>query len=715
VSEATEQESPGQETSRPADSPAPEKARDSPAPDKTPPKVNALDPEAEGVAGENAEGEGGQSESRGHEGQVVTPTVLAKNIFTDSYIRIEGDFIVGDDVRLSMPVADVTRSVTVARETFVEPGSFQALKDALANPSVVLLVGAACGKRTAAGVALQLTGHEPILQLPSDMAVRNLVDGVTSICKKSPAAGIVIESVDSRTLATLAGFEMHRLEEVLAGGAALILTTQSADGIPQDMDGVVRLDCSAPSLERVIERSTAAPEAQKTVLAALALLDDHVLSPADALTLLGRACESDKSPGQLAQEFDGSATDGALDQWLSKERTADHVASLAAGAALEGAPIVDVDLAAQSLSETFASDFDEPTEGVKTFRVADRGWPKDMIAVAQSTIGTHFGQQMIEVATVCPPHTRERIIDYLWRRLGHDFRAPFVEWLRDLASDQDAQVRLGAGVTAGVLFVTDPVIAERELIKPWALDKRFSRRLCAAIALGAPVALGADPAGARALTKRWSDSPDLSLRHVAVLAYGGLLGAWDPESAAPTHLWRIAIETAELARAANISLASLTAAGGSAARVRATVIGLLSAQMELERVPRRVYELLPIVLRQLTAPGEVPRDSLTALLADEQESFQAFATLIATAFSAPRGFESARAALEVLLRALADGRLERRTAFKVIAQVRQAAREEGELDVLDAQLERVLWANARQKLPIADAARFVLNEFFPSS
>ena len=111
----------------------------------------------------------------------------------------------------------------------------------------------------------------------------------------------------------------------------------------------------------------------------------------------------------------------------------------------------------------------------------------------------------------------------------------------------------------------------------------------------------------------------------------------------------------------------------------------------------------------------MPRNSLMALLADEKDSFHALTTLIAKAFSAPRGVESARAALEALLRALADGRLERRAAFKIITQVRKAAREEGELDVLDAQLKRVLWANARRQLPVADAARFVLNEFFPSS
>lgn len=710
MSNPTEQESP---------SPAPSPPADNPTAKERPPKASTLDGEAEGTAGDKEDeepGELGGSESRGHDDRVVTRTVQAKNSFIDSYIRVEGDFIIGEDARgrVSVPVADVTRSVMSARKTFVEPGYFSALKQALAKPNVVILAGAACGKWTAAGVALQATGHEPILQLPSDMAVRNLVDGVKSICERSPAAGIVVESVDSKTLTTLAGFEMHRLAEALAGGTALILTTRAVDDLKRyDVDGVLLFECSSPNLEQVIERAAATPEARRTAIAALALLHDHALSPSDVLALLERAAESDPSPEQLAEAFDGQSTDVALDEWLNSERTAEHVASLAAGAALEGAPIVDVDLAAKRLSELFAAGFDEGKDGVKTFKLADRGWPKDMIAITHTTVATHFGRHPVEVVRVSPPHTRERVVEYLWRRLGQDFRGPFAEWLSDLAGDQSPEIRLGAAVTAGVLFVVDPVIAERELIEAWALDKRFSHRLCAAVALGAPVAIGADPASARALTTRWSNSPDLRLRHVAVLAYGGLLGAWDPGSAAATHLWRIATETPELARAANISLASLMAAGGAATRVRATVTRLLSAQAGIERVPRRVYELLPLILKHLTVAGDLPSDSLSALL-DEEDSFHALATLIAKAFSTPSGVESARGALEILLHAMADGRVDQRAAFKIITEVRNAAAP-GDGAAVDAQLERVLWAGARLPLPIADAARLVLAEFFPSS
>lgn len=712
MSGAAEPESADREQSPPA--------RGSEEGEATPEAADALNEEAEGLADEDedgAEGGLGESEGRGHGGRVVTKTVQARNSFSDSNIRVEGDFIIGDGARLAVPVADVTRSVKIARDTFVEPGYFPQLIEALTEPKVILLTGAACGKRTTAGVALERTNHDPILELPSDMAARGLVDGIKKVCKRSPDAGIVVESVDSKTLSTLTGFELHRLDKILSDGAAVVLTTRSLKGVPQDMDGVNALECESPSLTQVLERATGSSEARDAAIAALGLLSDRVLSPNDALTLLEHARAADQSPEQLAQAFDGQATDVALDQWLSTDRTAEHLASLAAAAALDGAPSVDVDLAAETLSDMFAPEGEETVEGVKTFGVADRGWPEGIFALTQTSVSTHFGYQEVEVVEACAPHNRARIVAYLWQRLGVDFRRPFAQWLRDLAGHQSSEIRLGAAVTAGVLFAVDPVIAERELIRPWALDKRFSRRLCAAIALGAPVAIGADPAGARALAKGWSNSPDLRLQHVAVLAYGGLLGAWDPGSAAATHLWRIATETPELARAARISLASLTAAGGSAARVRATVLGMLSAQAEIERAPRHVYVLLPLVLRHLTARGDTPRDSLMALLnaPQERESLRTLSKLIANAFSAPSGYESARATLEVLLQAMADGRIEQTAVFRIVAELRQAGREGSEIEVLDAQLERTLWANARKRAPTADAARSVLNEFFPSS
>jgi hypothetical protein len=656
------------------------------------------------------------SEARGHDGATVARSIRAKNAAVNSNIRIE-TYIAGDRERLAVQALDLSDQFEIANDTYVAPDWLPQLSQALVENKVIVLVGAACGKWTTAGVALSRANNLPVVQMPSDIAIRGLVEAIEDVCKRSPKAGILLEEVDSETLVRLASFDMRRLRSVILGGARIVLTVKSLQGIPEKLDGVTSIQCSSPPLGRVIEKAAGAQDAKNRAIEALGRLAGHQLSPGHALDLLHDADESQRSPDELAQMFDSKATDAVLEQWLSTDRSARQVASLVAAATLAGVPIVDVDLVSETLSGIFSSDLEEPSEGIKVFRVADRGWPDGMVDVTRKVAGTHFGYQDIEIVTICPPHTRSRIIEHLWRRLGSDFRQPFVVWMGGLADHSTAGIRLGAAFTAGILFTIDPVIAERDLIRPWALDERFTHRLCAAVALGVPVVTGTDPAAARALTKAWSTSPDARLQHVAVLAYGGPLGAWDPVSAAPTHLWRIAAETPQLARSANVSLASLMAAGASAARIRAAVLGTLSAQADIERVPRRVYALMPLIMRHLTAAGQPPRESLKELIESPQETdtFSMFGTLLAAAFIAPPGYDYAQNALDVLLRGVADGRVEQTSAFTILTQVRGAARDAQKQRALDARLKRALWASVRARSASAGPARTAIDTFFPAS
>jgi len=107
------------------------------------------------------------------------------------------------------------------------------------------------------------------------------------------------------------------------------------------------------------------------------------------------------------------------------------------------------------------------------------------------------------------------------------------------------------------------------------------------------------------------------------------------------------------------------------------------------------------------------RDPLDAPV--ENESFLALARLLAHAFAAPSGYASAQGSVELLLRAMADGRLEQSAASRIVCETRVVAPGDNALDTLDAQLERALWANARRRIVTADAAKSILNEFFPSS
>jgi hypothetical protein len=338
--------------------------------------------------------------------------------------------------------------------------------------------------------------------------------------------------------------------------------------------------------------------------------------------------------------------------------------------------------------------------------------------------------QEVEVVEICPPHRREWLFAQLWERLGADFRTAYIGWLRELAGNPSARVRSGAAVTAGMLFAKEPTTAERELLRPWALDGRVALCECAGLAIGIPVLLGHDPAPSRALAYAWSEPRNgAKRRRAAIAAYGGPLGAWDSGSAAPAHLWqipgelrerapeeddvRLASERALLRRAADNALAGLVAADAQAGQVRATVIGLLAAQAEERQERRRAFELLPKIVHRLTRGDELARASLSALLGDaELASFSELTALLARAFDVPLGSASARAALLVLLDALGADRINQEVVNTVIRAMKAGARP-GRLSKLGQQLERVLSVERRYDNARGRAAYAVYATFFP--
>ena len=256
-------------------------------------------------------------------------------------------------------------------------------------------------------------------------------------------------------------------------------------------------------------------------------------------------------------------------------------------------------------------------------------------------------------------------------------------------------------------------MAERELLRPWALSESPRQQDCAALALGVPVATGADPTAARLLAKTWAGGASARLQRVAVVAYGGPLGVWDPGAAAPGQLWRIPAETPQLRNLADRSLASLVGGGADAARVRAAVISLLRGQAERRLSQRRVFAILPLLLSRLTGRNGLARDSLRALLGEtERESLSELATMLVMAFDAPGGYESAKKAIHITLKALSKGEIDNDTVVRLLAEMRTAGRMRQRLPQFESQLERVLRAEGRGKGQLSAVARSVQGAFY---
>jgi hypothetical protein len=642
---------------------------------------------------------------------------VAKNVF-NGVVIVGRDFVAGDGSNAMLPVTDVTAFARVMEETFVSPPEFPELVDALGSDCVVLAVGVASGKRTAGLMALHRAGHEPILELPGDLSARELVDCIHAVVEDADRPGILIDSVDSRTLTDVAGYGLRRLQAALVGRGAVVFTSVTENAaFTERLTGITLGPPAADQvIEAVLRRRGADQQARACALTALDQISLPV-SPGLAASLADAAVRSPgTTPDDLAALFERRETDKLLRRWIDDGPSPQQVAALAAAAVLDGAPTADVDIAAETLGELFVGEAraSATPAAPKIFRAVDNGWPPGVVERRRELFSTHFGRQPVEVIRLSAPHDRYRVVSFLWQTLGSDFRRPFLKWLAGLAEERRWVLRGAAAVTAGTLFVDESWVVERELLRQWVTSDDIRLHACAALALGVPLALGRDPTAARALAYSMGRSRDARLQSVAVMAYGSLLGIWDSNSAAPSHLWRIGMQNPQLQSRADAALTNLVASGADGARVRATVLTVVAGAGEAQASQDRVHRLVARFITKLTGRDAASRETLEALCGpDERASFQLLARLWAESFLSPRGRQSAGQALRALLRAVADGRIDRDVVFALIREMKRSLPGDTRLALLGRQLRRALRLEAAGRDgEVSEAARMTLFNFF---
>ena len=610
--------------------------------------------------------------------------------------------------------------------SFIKPPNFNSVLKRIREEHVAVLIGAECGSVTVAAMALRTAGYDPIVELAASPTTAELLMAITQACRANPRAGIIVPSLGEEAIRGFGASEMRRLRGSL-GQAAAILTTRAIFSLDSSSQQALQtIDAIAPDPHEIV-RSHAADDQEvreRARLAVEALSQDGAVGPGKAVALVRAAhTNTSASPDELAGLFSGRSE--AMDEWLASGPTAGHVASLAAAITLDEVPTVDVDAQASQLQQLLDAG-PKPDAEIKRFGLADRGWPAGIVESTRTAIASYFGMQDAEVVRICSPYRREEVLSDLWDRLGSDFRTPFTQWLRSLAEHPSPRVRSGAAITAGVLFAKEPITAERELLRPWALDGRRTLCECAGLAIGMPIALGVDPSPSRALAYAWSLRQSGTKRvRASIAAYGGPLGVWDLGCSAPAQLWRIADDANEptsgdagelraVIRGADDALAALAAGGSNASQVREAVIGLLSAQAESQQVDDRIhaFRVLPKLLRRITRRDDLARTSLAALLADsERASFQMLTSLLAHALDTPAGAEHGRAAIIILLDALGVGWIDQDVVNEFIRGMKAEARP-GRRSALGQQLERVLSMERRRDSDSGRAATTVYAAFF---
>jgi hypothetical protein len=645
-------------------------------------------------------------------GYVASRQVIERNGYFGNMIVVGGDFVgsIDGERRSAVPVLDITAHVGDLEEEFVESSCFEPTVKAIEEHTVALLFGEGCGNRVTASVALRRCGREPVLELPGSLPPAAIVDAVQAACRERNT-GILVDSVEAETLSAFTGFQLRHLRDALPEDAAVILTTRTSRPAPTFVQELPAIEGVPPEAEELVERLARrkgiGKEARVRAQEARRLLTDPV-GPALVANLVALA-EGVESPAELAALLSGRSQ--ALDSWLEQKPEAKGVAALAAAATLNELPSSDFDTACAVLLPLLEGEV-EPRSGPVTFGSREDAWPAGIATHRRGRVPTYFGWQETEVVEICPPHRADSVIRFLWSHLDGGFRRPFLHWLRELPLESAGRLGFAAARSAGILFAVDPVTIERELLRPWALDGRAGPRNSVGLALGMPAAIGSDSTSSRRLLRQWSTSANPNLRKAAIAGYGGPLGVWDPSAAAVSNLWTTGWVRPELAPLADRSLAALFCGGGAAGRARHTATEFLLERAE-SKDATRVYGVLPLVLQALTSGSRMARESLQAVLSDEETTTrEGIAALLAIAFDSRAGRDDAKDAVGVLLAAGERGRIDRGEVELLIRETKQAAHRRDRLPQLGSLLQQTLKSEERRDRGSREMARSVYETFY---
>lgn len=639
----------------------------------------------------------------------ATTSMIGTNTF-------HGSVHIGQLTRLGIGRSDITSLVTSDR--FVVPKDFNLVCEALGKAGVVAISGPyGSGKYTAGVMALHQSGKKPIFALPSGVPLREVLDEIEDAARTHPHAGFLVESLDGTALQALCDYDGRRIQGLTSATAASVVVTVhsgAADSIlPRMPIETVELQ-SAPA-EAILRAHAKALQVAEATLAtaeaAISLLPEPV-SPRVTVEAL-RACVAQPSaqPDRLAATLNTEQSDAAIRSWVSLNPDAQAVAVLAVSAALEGALCGDVHQEVRRLAELLQPAPEGESAAHQPFSLNEPGDPIGLVTKRLASTVTHFGRQSVEVVSLCEPHTPHRVISFLWKEHGAVLRTPFSQWLATLA--QNPRLTWFAGYTAGLLFVTDPVPVERDLLRPWAMSDDVHDRRCAALALGVPVAVGAEPTAARALALGWSKTSNRNLQDTAVRAYGGLLGAWDASSAAPTHLFRIGFDNVEFRFAADHALAGLIVSGRDTGAIRGNVLSLLNAYVSERFAAARVFGIAATVFDRLTNGDRVSSETLVGLQNEsERENLRAIARIVSLALTTPIGFDAGMHYIGRLVAGIDQDRVSENFVVALIRDTKLAGGEDS-LSRLGIQLKRVLNTLAREtRRPAVGAAGRLQERFF---
>lgn len=642
----------------------------------------------------------------------VIPHLQAQAAFVGGTTNIGSVFIGDGKQHVPVPLTDL--AALHADAPFVAPPGYAELVTALHERRVVVCQGPnGCGKELAVSRALRDAGEKVVKLLPASLSLAQ----VRQVIEVAGAEGgaYVIPGLDETALRGLAGTAGQSVRALAFTGRVKVVVITAAEGAA-DRQGFALARLGYPDTTAVLDaycdKRAASAESRQLAAEAITLLDAPV-SPAVVMAVLHQAAANPaQRPQDIAGAFSDALTVNAVHAWVADERKPRELAVLAVGASLPGVSAIRAQEQVLGLLWALTGGRREEVTVSESLRAID--WPAGLLQSATYRQNTHFGVQSLEVVDAVAPHQPYGIIQAAWRApaLGPGFHQAYCRWLSGLAADR--KLRWQAAYTAGALFAVDASTIQDLVLQPWLRDRNPAAQSCAGLALGTPIAIGADPASARKLANAWATNGSPEQRRAAIAAYGGLLGAWDTASAAPLKLFLIAqLDPDPMLRLeARLALARLVVQGAEAVAARSTVIAYLTVAIENRSTRHGAFDCLPWIARQLSQTHPVCVSSLAALR-DEKENWSGLMRLFAAAFMSAAGQEAGRACLEYLVRAAARDSLDLDVVECVIRDMRTQRRPLGDGPRLRDAVRRALLPLSRSDNDhVRDVAKSLIHTFF---
>jgi hypothetical protein len=432
-------------------------------------------------------------------------------------------------------------------EVYVRSADYDQTEWQLRQRRVIVLLGPeSSGKRSTAIYLLRSVSSQRPIGLEDNVGVVELQRAL------QPDCGYLVRLDGPDYVKRLDAVSIAEIADTLKQKNAYLIFTVDAQEKVKELDEGYVVQCANPPAEEVFRRHVA-----------WRLHDCEPTHADEWLAWPGVAKELRKepSPSQVSDlvsylahhEGTGEPSSTAVSRWHhdrarrdARELLGEHPTdkNAAAGlqrraflvslAVLNGLSYSRVATMADALATMFHKFENELESRTRTRSIFN--YPRDhWLRLAKAEISANAGPASGEgpagqAITFKNPEMAEALLSELWEEYA-SARLPTLDWLKQLAQDNDTAVRLYAAYAVGLFSTYDFDQAYHHVISGWAASGVLRQQQAAAWALETAVSNGRLVRRVRNFLYDWCRSTSARRQHTAVLAYGTLIGARFPGDA----------------------------------------------------------------------------------------------------------------------------------------------------------------------------------------